>query len=299
MPRWVSLLPTSRSDYTHQHLPANNNWGLSVLLAFGSGVWLLLSIPWFIIEKRRPGVDPHMPIVLAGMVQLWRALSQIWHLRQSLFYLIGFFLLSDSLNTTVTVIGTLQNSLVAYNTLQLTYLLLVGIAAQAAGIYIFWTIQKRFGLSTKTMFLVVAAGIVLLDGWGMIGNWTPRFGFKNVWEVWLYQAFYGLFVCPWYSYSQTMISEVTPRGHEFLFFSLFSIVGKTSAFIGPLVSSAIIDDTPDGNNSAPFYFLFALSLVSALWLAFAVDVSKSRAEQDRFLTDERAKVEKRMLRDEN
>jgi MFS-type transporter involved in bile tolerance (Atg22 family) len=29
-----------------------------------------------------------------------------------------------------------------------------------------------------------------------------------------------------------MISEVTPRGKEFLFFSLFSMVGKTSAFIG-------------------------------------------------------------------
>lgn len=42
----------------------------------------------------------------------------------------GYFLLGDSLNTTVTVIGTLQNSIVAYNTLQLTYLLIVGIAAQ-------------------------------------------------------------------------------------------------------------------------------------------------------------------------
>lgn len=43
---------------------------------------------------------------------------------------IGYFLLGDSLNTTVTVIATLQNSIVAYNTLELTYLLIVGIAAQ-------------------------------------------------------------------------------------------------------------------------------------------------------------------------
>lgn len=67
-------------------------------------------------------------------------------------------------------------------------------------------------------------------------------------EFWFYQVFYGLFVCPWYSYSlgrskpiqlwtysngqAVMISEVTPRGKEYLFFSLFSMVGKTSAFIG-------------------------------------------------------------------
>jgi hypothetical protein len=50
----------------------------------------------------------------------------------SSFLQIGYFLLGDSLNTTVTVIATLQNSIVAYNTLQLTYLLIVGIAAQVS-----------------------------------------------------------------------------------------------------------------------------------------------------------------------
>lgn len=185
---------------------ANNNLGLSVLIAFASGVWLLLAIPWFVLEKRRPGQDPGMNIVLAGFWQLKRAIAEIWQLRQSLFYLIGYFLLGDSLNTTVTVIGTLQNEIVSYNTLQLTYLLIVGIAAQAIGILAFWNIQKRFELPTKTMFNAVAVGIILLDGWGMIGIWTNKFGFHHKWEVWVYQVFYGLFVCPWYSYSQTVRS---------------------------------------------------------------------------------------------
>ncbi len=91
-----------------------------------------------------------------------------------MFVKVGYFLLGDSLNTTVTVIATLQNSIVEYNTLQLTYLLLVGIAAQAAGIYGFWYIQQWFKLSTKFMFNVVAIAIILLDGWGMIGIWTQR-----------------------------------------------------------------------------------------------------------------------------
>jgi len=84
-----------------------------------------------------------------------------------------------------------------------------------------------------------------------------------------------------------MISEVTPRGKEFLFFSLFSIVGKTSSFIGPLVSSAIIDASPSHNNSTPFYFLFALSIVSFMFLLFFVDLKKSRVEQAEFLERER------------
>lgn len=82
-----------------------------------------------------------------------------------------------------------------------------------------------------------------------------------------------------------MISEVTPRGHEFLFFSLFSIIGKTSSFIGPLVSSAIIDASPSGNVSTPFYFLFGLSVASFLILFWGVDLKKSQVEQERFLLD--------------
>jgi MFS-type transporter involved in bile tolerance (Atg22 family) len=227
-----------------------------------------------------------MNIITVGFWQLWRALRQVWQLKQSLIYLIGYFLLGDSLNTTVTVIATLQNSIVAYDTLTLTYLLIVGITAQAVGIYSFWWVQQRYRLSTKTMFNVVALCIIILDAWGMIGIWTQRFGFHHVWEVWFYQTFYGLFVCPWYSYSQIMISEVTPRGREFLFFSLFSIIGKTSSFIGPLVSSAIIDATPSGNNSTPFYFLTALSAVSFCICVFGVDLEKSRREQEAFLEKE-------------
>jgi hypothetical protein len=91
-----------------------------------------------------------------------------------------------------------------------------------------------------------------------------------------------------------MISEVTPRGKEFLFFSLFSIIGKTSSFIGPLVSQAIINAALPAQNapSQPFYFLFSLSLVSFLFLIFFVDVKKSRIEQAEFLERERIAKEK-------
>ncbi|KAL4987234.1 autophagy-related protein 22-like protein [Aspergillus falconensis] len=266
----------------------NNNWGLSVLIAFASGVWLLVSLPWFVLEKRRPGQDTGgRNVVVAGLKQIYVAARQIWRLKQSLLYLVGYFLLGDSLNTTVTVISTLQNSIVAYNTLQLTYLLIVGIAAQAIGIYAFWHIQSRLSLSPQTLFHTIAAAIIVLDLWGMIGIFTNRFGFHHTWEIWAYQAYYGLFVCPWYSYSQIMISEVTPRGHEFLFFSLFSIVGKTSSFIGPLVSSAIIDASESGNASLPFYFLVGISVLAAGVLGVWLDLGRSRREQEAFLEEKK------------
>ncbi|KAG8701865.1 hypothetical protein FRC09_005087 [Ceratobasidium sp. 395] len=200
----------------------------------------------------------------------------------------GFWLVcaipwGDVLNTCVTVIGTLQNSLASYSTLQLTYLLIVGIAAQMVGIYAFWLVQKQFKISTKTMLLFNAFWILVLCGWGLIGIWTTRFGFQHLWEIWAYQAFYGVFVCPWYAYSQTMISEVVPRGKEFLFFAMFSVIGKTSAFIGPFVSSAIIDDSQ--NNNMPFAFLLGLGAFSFV-LLLLVNVEKSRLECAEYLAAE-------------
>jgi MFS-type transporter involved in bile tolerance (Atg22 family) len=91
-----------------------------------------------------------------------------------------------------------------------------------------------------------------------------------------------------------MISEITPRGHEFLFFSLFSVIGKTSSFIGPLVSSAIIDADPSHNSSSPFYFLFGLSVISCFVLVFFVDLRKSQVEQEQFLKD-KARLAKEKL----
>jgi MFS-type transporter involved in bile tolerance (Atg22 family) len=69
---------------------ANNNLGLSVLIACASGIWLLFSLPWFFLEKRRPGQDPGKKnVVLAGLSRLSYTLRQVFHLKQAMLYLVG------------------------------------------------------------------------------------------------------------------------------------------------------------------------------------------------------------------
>ena len=84
----------------------NNNWGLSAFNAFGAAAELALALPWFIFEKRRPGLPcpGNMNIVQAGIWQLYRAGKDIWKLKQSLIYLIGelsSFRLSTAFSETV------------------------------------------------------------------------------------------------------------------------------------------------------------------------------------------------------
>lgn len=95
------------------------------------------------------------------------------------------------------------------------------------------------------------------------------------------------------------ISEITPHGKEFLFFSLFGIIGKTSSLIGPIICSAIIDGSSSGNSSTPFYFLMPLSLVSFVGLLFFVDVSQSKKEQELFLKNEQVAREQVQVRGRN
>ena len=57
------------------------------------------------------------------------------------------------------------------------------------------------------------------------------------------------------------------------------------------MSTAIIQATPNGNNSAPFYFLFGLSVVSTGALWWLVDLGESKREQEAFLRREGLKME--------
>ncbi|UOH83462.1 hypothetical protein LQV05_006192 [Cryptococcus neoformans] len=277
--------------------PDSNTKALSIVCAYSAGVWILCATPWLLFEQYRPGhqLPPHTTYFTVG-VTFTHGPSQA-----------AYFFLGDCLNTLVTgehlrdlvltfeltsphkrvVIATLQNEVVSYDTKMLNYLLIDGIAAQALGIGLFWAVQKRYTIPTKTMLLFNAFWILLLAAWGCVGITQTRFGFHNAWEFWAYQAFYGIAVCPWYAISQAMISEVIPRGKEFLFFALFSIIGKTSSFIGPFVSSAIIDDS--GNTNMPFTFLLGLGVVSVGILA-CVDVEKSRKECRKYLEDEAIRV---------
>jgi len=278
----VGILKAVKSDASVQ----NNTKAFNVLLAFTGGVWLLCAIPWFIFEKRRPGLalPPGVSLATIGFKQTFVALRECLRLKQTFLYLAFYFLMGDVLNTTVTVVATLQNNVVSYSTLQLTLLLLVGIVTQGLGTYLFWLVQKKFSISTKRMLTFNVFWILVLTVWGLIGVHTNKVGFKHVWEVWLYQGYYGLLVCPWYAYSQTMICEVSPLPQMFLFFSMFSVIGKTSAVIGPFVSEAII--SASGNNeNMPFAFLFGLGAASTVFLAM-LDVEKSRVECEEFVVAE-------------
>ena len=109
------------------------------------------------------------------------------------------------MNTIIIVGATLQNEVQAFDSVILAYLFIVGVAAQAIGVYIYWLIQRRYNIPTKTMLNATSVAILLMSIYGLVGIWTEVIGLHNRWEFWVFQAYLGFFMCPWYNYSQTMV----------------------------------------------------------------------------------------------
>lgn len=71
-------------------------------------------------------------------------------------------------------------------------------------------------------------GCLLVALWGMIGIWTDKVGYHNLWEFWFFNAQFGFTMGAQFSYGQAFMAELVPRGREYMFFSLLGIVSKGS-----------------------------------------------------------------------
>ncbi|CZR62665.1 related to AUT4-breakdown of autophagic vesicles inside the vacuole [Phialocephala subalpina] len=281
-----ALFGVGANDSTQQ-----NNWGYSVSVAVCTGFWIIFAIPWFLWEKKRPG--PKLPkgdnYLTFGFKQTWFAAKQAWTLKQTFFYLIAFFLLADGINTTITLVSISQTQVVAFSATYNTYLITVQGASAAVGVFSAYYTQKIFHLRTKTMLQWTNAGCVLVALWGMPGIWTTKIGYHNLWEFWLYQAQQGFTIGAQFSYGQAFMAELVPRGREYMFFSLLGIVSKGSAWIGPIVASAIVDRT--GNQWAAYPWSAALTFFPFVGIFFISEV-KSKKECTEYLAREATDLRK-------
>ncbi|KAA1089699.1 hypothetical protein PGT21_027649 [Puccinia graminis f. sp. tritici] len=254
--------------------PRVNNYTIVLTNAY----WVLLGVWWFVFQNPRPG--PPLPRgqnpFTIGWHQLYVAFKNATQLPYTFTYLVAFFLLADGLNTTGTLISIIQSNTVNFSFLENTYLGISQAVTSIISTLAFWYIQKNWKLKTKNMFVVTNLVTVLVPLWGTIGIWTHKFGFRNRWEFWAYNVIFGLFQAPYYSYSQTIMAELSPPGQENMFFALFGFSNRASSIIGPNVIQVIIDHT--GSDWTGFPFLFAICLLSSGIIFLLVDLEKGRRD---------------------
>jgi MFS-type transporter involved in bile tolerance (Atg22 family) len=85
----------------------SNNFTLVVVVAYATACWVALAIPWFYFEQPRTGqiVPDGMNIITIGMRQSIIAVRELYNLRQTLIYLVGYWIAFDVMNTQVHMIN--------------------------------------------------------------------------------------------------------------------------------------------------------------------------------------------------
>lgn len=257
--------------------PAQNNLGYALSTGVVGIIVLVFSVPWVFFEKRRPRlpVPQGRDIVGYGLQQTWHSFRYCRRISQTFLYLFVYFWLNDGVSTLFTMLIISQTAVAEFSATQNSYFLIV----QGASVFLFtvfavWA-QKQWGLRTKTILHVTNWSCFFLAVWGMVGLWTRRIGYHNLWEFWAVSVFYGPSVGLQMSYSQVFLGQVIPRGEENRYFALLGFIGRVGSWIGPLICSAIVDRT--GSQNASYGFLAALIGASSLGLIF-VDEEKSKRE---------------------
>lgn len=292
------------------HSTAHSNWGylfvlllsLSLLLpastrslprvevyvlALAVGYWVLLALPWFVLQKPRPG--PPLPQGARWLTVGWRqvaaAAAQYKRLPCTFAYLAGFFLLADGVNTTGALVRVLQARQARFSFLAITLLNLAQAACSVLSCYACFWLQRRRRLPSKRMLLLTNLVSVAIPAWGLLGlGRDSRVGFKASWEFWAYNIVFGLGQAPYYAYSQAVMADLAPAGEEGMWFGLFGLTNRASSLIGPNVCAAIIERT--GNDWAPFAFLTPVCVAATLVIA-AVDIARGRRDAEAFAARKR------------
>ncbi|KAH8894151.1 putative autophagy protein [Thozetella sp. PMI_491] len=256
-----------------------------VLMGYFGIITVICTVPFFIVQKHRPGqqLPDGAKWWLVGPQQVWSAMKSASKLKQCLLYLLAYFMLQETFGTYFNVTGILQNEIINYSPLMLNAMSLTADLAGGSGTVFVLLLQKKFRFSVKAGVFYGACMTLIPSLWGGIGYFTNTIGFHHVWEFWLVQV-WNFQTAAWGSYQVTMISEVVPAPKAYMFFALFNTVGKTSGFIGPFISSAIIDRA-DGRTNAAYWFLFAMGSVGAISLYF-VDTDKAKEDIARYLERE-------------
>lgn len=258
-----------------------------VLMGYFGAITVLCTVPFFLVHKHRPGqqLPADSSFLTAGPKQVWSAMKSAMHLKQCILYLIAYFMLQETFGTYFNVLGILQNEVINYSPLQFNAMSLVADLAGGLGTLFMLWLQKKYRFSVKQGVFYGACMTLIPNLWGGIGLFTNTIGFHHIWEFWLANI-WNFQTAAWGSYQVTMISEVVPAPKAYMFFALFNTVGKTSGFIGPFISSAIIDRA-HGNTNTAYWFLLAMGTLGVIVLYF-VDTDKAKIDVAKYLENEAA-----------
>lgn len=126
-----------------------------VLLGYFGALILLCCVPFFLVQRFRPGQDlpEGKKIWQVGPTQVWRAVKDIRHLKHALLYLIAYALISEAAGTQWGITSLLQAEHINFDPVKNSAFNLLGDVAGGTGTVIVLLLQKRFKIKIRSFMI--------------------------------------------------------------------------------------------------------------------------------------------------
>jgi len=226
----------------------------------------LFSIPIFAwLRERSPAGDRSTLAALArqGFARLGDTFAHVRRYEDLFRYLVAFLVYNDAIETVIYFSPVFASEVLGFSDAEVLYLFAAVQATAFAGAWGLAALTDRVGaLRMVALTLVVWCALV---GWAYFITSKTLF--------WVMALTAGLVLGPCQAASRSLMSTFIPEGHSAEFFGFFSISGKFSAILGPLVfgwTTYAFGSHRAGLLSTLAFFLAGFAML------FGVDVERGR-----------------------
>lgn len=214
--------------------------------------------------------------IAAGLSELRDTFKELFELKKTLHFLIGYLLYNDGIQTVIAMSGVfLSQELFVSRGLEIDRLMLFGafFLAQIFGFFgalLFERIAHFTSAKTAIIIsLVIWSGIVIY-GYAFL---------QTVTQAYFMSAAIGLVLGGSQALSRSLFSQMIPRGREAAFFGIYAISERGTSWIGPIVFGLVAQLT-DSYRPA-ILALIAFFIIGSIILFF-VDEKRAIHEAGNF-----------------
>jgi len=216
-----------------------------------------------------------------GWRSLWNAFKHARLLKDVMIFLLGWFIISDSvttINSTAILFAKTELDMVTLNLITISIITMVD--AMIGAFVIPQFLAKKFNLLPDQILVYIIIWTSFIPFYGILGFFFESIGLKHKFEMYMLAVWYGVALGGLSAVSRSVFSLIIPRGKESTFFSMFSMTDKGSSIIGPFLIGLVTDKTHEIRYA--FYLLFGL-LMLALPVMKSLDVSRGRREAEELM----------------
>lgn len=213
-----------------------------------------------------------------GWIALFKALEHAKLLKDVVIFLVGWFIISDSVTTINSTAILFSKTELKMSTLNLIVISILTMLNAILGAYLIpHYISSKFNWSAQLTLKYIICWASVIPLYGMLGFIFNGIGLKHPFEMYIMAIWYGISLGGLSAVSRSVFSLIIPKGNESTFFSLFSITDKGSSIVGPVLVGFLTDKTHNIRYS--FYLLFALLMLS-LPVINMLDVARGQHEAE-------------------